>query len=52
MAMVTDLSVRFDEATGRWRVVDGNGSIIKDGFATDAPGWKWADAHSDACLKN
>ena len=30
-----------DEATARWRIVDDDGVIVADGFATNAVAWKW-----------
>ena len=33
----------------RWRVVDDNGTVIAENFATDAQAWQWAD-HSERDL--
>jgi hypothetical protein len=41
------VTVQFDEASKRWRVVNADGAIIKDGFATDAAAWAWADDRSE-----
>jgi hypothetical protein len=38
---------RFDEVSGRWRVVGHDGSVIEE-FATSAETWKWFDDHSEA----
>lgn len=46
------MTVQFDEARLMWRVVNKDGVVIRDGFASDASAWKWADAHSDTRLKN
>jgi len=35
---------QHDDATARWRVVNGNGVVIKDGFA-NAAAWRWVDHH-------
>ena len=40
--------VQFDEVSATRRVVADDGTIIMDGFATDAAAWRWADAHSEA----
>lgn len=40
------MTVRFDELTLTWRIVTDDGSVIADGFATEAA-WQWHDSRSE-----
>jgi hypothetical protein len=40
----------FDDSTSRWRVVDDDGTIVEDGFATNAQALRWADDHTRNAL--
>jgi hypothetical protein len=40
------MTVRFDEVTATWFVVDG-GAVLADGFATNAQAWRWVDDRCD-----
>jgi hypothetical protein len=41
------MTVTFDEASGRWRVVTRDGAVIEDGFASNAAPWRWLDQHDE-----
>ena len=41
------MTVQFDDASATWRVIGCGGTILADGFTTNAAAWAFADAHSD-----
>jgi hypothetical protein len=40
------MTVRFDEVSATWRVVDDDGVILADGFTSEVTAWRWAGAQS------
>jgi hypothetical protein len=47
MTDLRNMTVQFDEASARWRVINRDGSVIEDGFPTSVAAWKWVDDHSE-----
>jgi hypothetical protein len=41
------MTVTFDEASGRWRVVTRDGAVIEDGFTSNTAAWRWLDQHCE-----
>jgi hypothetical protein len=39
------ISIRRDETSG-WRVINGLGVVIKDGFESNAAAWQWVAKHN------
>ena len=46
-----DIAVRFDAASATWRVVHRNGTILADGFTTNAAAWRWVDDRCDQAFE-
>lgn len=46
MGVVT-MTVRYDEISQRWRVVDHDGSVHEE-FESNAQAWRWIDEHSNS----
>ena len=40
------MTVRFDEVSATWRVVDDDGVVRADGFTAEVAAWRWAGAQS------
>jgi hypothetical protein len=41
------MSVERDPATGRWRVIADDGSILEGDFSTAAAAWRWVDDRAE-----
>jgi hypothetical protein len=41
------MTVTFDEASGHWRVVTRDGSVIEDGFTSNTAAWRSLDQHCE-----
>ena len=41
------MTVRFDEVSARWRVINRDGGVIEDGFLSMSAAWRWVDDHSE-----
>jgi hypothetical protein len=45
------MTVRFDEVSATWRVVDDDGVVRADGFTAEVAAWRWAGAQSGGDLE-
>lgn len=46
------MTVERDAASGRWRVIADDGSVLEDGFSTHAAAWRWADDRTGDGLRD
>ena len=45
------MTVRFDEVSATWRVVDDDGVVRADGFTAEVAAWRWAGAQTGGDLQ-
>ena len=44
------VTMKGNGASG-WRVLDGNGIVLADGFPTNSAAWQWVDQHDTSPVK-